>query len=63
MGAVTMLAMSLAAGSPAGYLDWNNNYADDRDKCICLHCSNFPKSFMQNEQPEIGSLDVLSTTI
>lgn len=63
MGAVTMLAMKLATGTPAGYLDWNNNYADDRDKCICLHCSNFPKSFMQAGEPEIGSLDVLGTTI
>lgn len=63
MGAVTMLAMKLATGTPAGYLDWNNNYADDRDKCICLHCSNFPKSFMNAGEPEIGSLDVLGTTI
>jgi len=62
-GAVTMLAMSLAADNPAGYLDWNNSYANERDKCISLHCSNFPKSFMGVEKPEIGSLDVLSTTI
>jgi L-fucose isomerase-like protein len=61
-GAVTMLAMSLAAGIPAGYLDWNNGFSDDRNKCVCLHCSNFPKSFM-GETPEIGSLDVLGTTI
>lgn len=61
-GAVTMLAMSLATGIPAGYLDWNNGFAFDRDKCVCLHCSNFPKSFM-GETPEIGSLDVLGTTI
>ncbi len=62
VGAVTMLAMKLAVGSPSAYLDWNNSYTDDRDKCVCLHCSNFPKSFMGGE-PEIGSLDVLSTTI
>lgn len=62
MGAVTMYAMYLASGEPTGYLDWNNNFTDDRNKCICLHCSNFPKSFMGNE-PEIGSLDVLATTI
>jgi L-fucose isomerase-like protein len=62
MGAVTMYALSLASGEPSGYLDWNNNYTDDRDKCICLHCSNFPKSFL-GEPPQIGSLDVLGTTL
>lgn len=62
MGAVTMYAMYLASGKPSGYLDWNNNYTSDRNKCICLHCSNFPKSFM-GEEPKIGSLDVLGTQI
>lgn len=61
-GAVTMLAMSLATGIPAGYLDWNNGFSDDRSKCVCLHCSNFPNSFLGGK-PEIGSLDVLGTTI
>ena len=61
-GAVTMLAMRLASGTAPGYLDWNNSFTADRDKCVCLHCSNFPKSFLGVE-PEIGSLDVLGTTI
>lgn len=58
MGAVSMYALYLASGDPAGFLDWNNNYQDDRDKCIVIHCSNFPKSFMGREF-EISSLDVL----
>lgn len=62
MGAVTMYAMYLASGSPSGYLDWNNNFGDDRDKCVCLHCSNFPKSFIGRDF-EISNLDVLATTI
>lgn len=62
MGAVTMYAVSLASGEPSGYLDWNNSFTDDRDKCVCLHCSSFPKSFMGTEM-EVGSLDVLGTTI
>lgn len=61
-GALTMYAMSLASGEPSGYLDWNNNYKDERDKCICLHCSNFPKSFIKKDF-EIENLDVLATTI
>lgn len=61
-GALTMYALYLASNEPSGYLDWNNNYMDDRDKCICLHCSNFPKSFFGTDF-EIGNLDVLATTI
>lgn len=61
-GALTMYALYLASGEPSGYLDWNNNYKEERDKCICLHCSNFPKSFFRTEF-EIENLDVLATTI
>ncbi len=62
LGAVTMLALTLACESPSGYLDWNNNYGEDRDKCIGIHCANYPKSFL-GYAPEIGALDVLSATI
>lgn len=62
-GAVTMLALNLASGKPSAYLDWNNNYTEDRNKCVNLHCSNFPKSFFGNAEMEISNLDVLSTTI
>jgi L-fucose isomerase-like protein len=50
----------LAGGSIPGFLDWNNNFAGDANKCVCTHCSNYPKSFMGSEL-EIGNLDVLST--
>jgi L-fucose isomerase-like protein len=43
-GAVGMLALALAAQTPAALLDWNNNYGDDPDKCVLFHCSNLPKS-------------------
>ncbi|MCP4644679.1 MAG: fucose isomerase [bacterium] len=43
-GAVGMHAMALASGRPSFLLDWNNNYGDDPDKCVCFHCSNLPKS-------------------
>lgn len=60
-GALTMYALYLASGEPAGYLDWNNNFMDDRNKCISLHCSNFPKSFIAKKF-EISNLDVLGNT-
>lgn len=62
MGAVSMYALTLASGAPAAILDWNNNYADAVDKCVCTHCGNYPKSFL-GETPEISELDVLGETI
>lgn len=61
-GAVSMLAARLATGTAPALMDWNNNIRDDRDRCICLHCSNFPKSFMQCNV-EIECLDVLGSTL
>ncbi len=61
-GALTMYAMYLASGTPSAYMDWNNNVRDNRNQCICLHCSNFPSSFFGSEF-EIENLDVLATTI
>jgi L-fucose isomerase-like protein len=42
-GLVGMYAMVQASGKPSGLVDWNNNYADDPDKCVLFHCSNFPQ--------------------
>jgi L-fucose isomerase-like protein len=38
------------------------NYADDRDKCINTHCSNYPKSFIGTDV-EIANLDILGETL
>ena len=61
-GAVSMYALLLASGNVPSFQDWNNNYADDRDKCINTHCSNFPKSFMGKEV-EVSNLDILGATL
>jgi len=61
-GAIGMYALALAANTPSALLDWNNNFGKDRNKVVCTHCSNFPKSFFQNEI-EIGSLDILGTVL
>lgn len=61
-GAVSMLAARLAAQSAPALMDWNNNLRDDPNSCICLHCANFPKSFMQCDV-EIECLDVLGSTL
>jgi len=61
-GAITMYAMYLASGEPSGYLDWNNNFKDDRNKCINFHCSNYPKRFIAKDF-EISNLDILGASI
>jgi L-fucose isomerase-like protein len=61
-GTVSMYALLLASGTPPGFLDWNNNFGDDPDKCISQHCSNFPKSFI-GAKPEIAELDILGETL
>ena len=57
-GAVSMYVLSLASGQPAALLDWNNNFAKERNKCVCTHCGNYPKSFVKNNL-ELGTLGVL----
>lgn len=44
--AIGMYALKLATGNPAACLDWNNNYADDPDKCILFHCGPVAQSLM-----------------
>ncbi len=61
-GAVSMYALLLASGNPPGFLDWNNNYGSEENKCVNTHCSNFPKSFM-GTTPEIADLDILGETL
>jgi len=48
-GTVSMLALSLASGTPSALLDWNNNYGDNPNKAVCFHCSNLPKHFFEDD--------------
>ena len=61
-GAVSMYALTLASGNASALLDWNNNFAEDRNKCVCTHCGNFPKSFVKNDL-RLGPLGVLGRTL
>src|SRR5579871_641597 len=59
-GALTMFAMQLASNSPSALVDWNNNYADDDDKCVLFHCGNWAKTFLPDIKiataPILGSI-------
>lgn len=61
-GAVSMYALTLASQHQSALLDWNNNFAEDRNKCVCTHCGNFPKLFIMNDI-ELGTLGVLGRTL
>jgi L-fucose isomerase-like protein len=60
-GVLTMYAMQLAGGTPAALVDWNNNYADDDDKCVLFHCGNWAKSFLPDIK--IATAPILGTIV
>ena len=62
-GAVSMLALTLASKEPSAIADWNNNFAENRNKCVCTHCGNCPKSFIGNDNLRLGPLGVLGRTL
>jgi|LSQX01.3.fsa_nt_gb L-fucose isomerase-like protein len=60
-GLVAMYALQQASGQPSALMDWNNNYARDREKCILFHCGNFPRSFYS--EAKIDHCNVLARTL
>ena len=60
-GTLSMYAMQLASGSPSALVDWNNNYANDEDKCVLFHCGNWAKSFLPDIQ--ISNAPILGTSV
>lgn len=60
-GVVSMYALQLASSFPGALVDWNNNYADDPDRCVLFHCGNWAKSFVP--EIEIKTAPILGTTI
>jgi len=60
-GVLTMYAMQLAARSPAALVDWNNNYAQDDDKCVLFHCGNWAKSFLPDIK--IANAPIIGTSV
>jgi L-fucose isomerase-like protein len=60
-GTLTMYAMQLASGSPSALVDWNNNYAEDENKCVLFHCGNWAKSFLPDIQ--MSTAPILGTSV
>ena len=60
-GTLSMYALQLASGSPSALVDWNNNYANDDEKCVLFHCGNWAKSFLPDI--EISNAPILGTSV
>ena len=60
-GTLSMYAMQLASGSPSALVDWNNNYADDDEKCVLFHCGNWAKSFLPDIT--ISTAPIIGTSV
>jgi len=56
MGLLGMYILQLASGTPSALMDWNNNFADDPDKCVLFHCSNLPKSFFKSDKMDFQEI-------
>jgi L-fucose isomerase-like protein len=60
-GVVSMYALQLGSGFPSALADWNNNYADDPDRCVLFHCGNWANAFVPEN--EIRTAPILGTTL
>ena len=60
-GVLSMYALQLASGRPSALVDWNNNYADDPDKCVFFHCGNWARDFLPDI--EVRTAEILGTTL
>ncbi|MBN1479645.1 L-fucose/L-arabinose isomerase family protein [candidate division KSB1 bacterium] len=58
-GVTSMYALQLASGTPSALVDWNNNYADDPDKCVFFHCGNWAKDFLPDIR--VKTAEILGT--
>jgi L-fucose isomerase-like protein len=60
-GVLTMYALQLASNSPSALVDWNNNYADDDNKCVLFHCGNWARSFLS--EIKVSTAPILGTLV
>jgi L-fucose isomerase-like protein len=60
-GVVSMVALQLASDQPSALVDWNNNYAGERDKCILFHCGNWARSFFP--EARMANAEILATVL
>ncbi len=47
--ALAIRVLSLASNTPATVRDWNNNYGDEKNKCILFHCGPMATSMVEDK--------------
>jgi L-fucose isomerase-like protein len=47
--AISMYALQLASEEESLIMDWNNNFANEREKCILFHCGNVAPNLMTSK--------------
>jgi L-fucose isomerase-like protein len=62
-GVLSMYALQLASGKPSALVDWNNNYADEPNKCVLFHCGNWAKSFFKPGDVKMRYGEILATVL
>jgi L-fucose isomerase-like protein len=62
-GTLSMYMLALASGTPSALLDWNNNYGNHPDKCVCFHCSNLPKHFFKEKGVKMDYQAIIAGTV
>jgi L-fucose isomerase-like protein len=60
--AVTMFGLRMASGNVTTCLDWNNNYAEEDDKCILFHCGPVPQTMM-TKKGQIADHAILANAV
>ena len=58
---LSMYALQLAGTEPAIIVDWNNNYAQEKNKCVVFHCGNFAKCYVPDAC--MNNAKILATTM
>jgi L-fucose isomerase-like protein len=61
-GVLAMYALTLATGNASALIDWNNNYGNERNKCVAQHCGNYPRDFV-GRPIQISNLSVLGSVL
>ncbi len=60
-GLLAMYILQLASEKPSALLDWNNNFANNPDKCVLFHCSNLPRSFFKS--PKMDYQEIIAGSV
>lgn len=62
-GLLSMHALLMASGIPAGLADWNNLSVDDAEVCNLWHCGVYPKALFGDRQTKMGLSEIIADSV